>query len=91
MFFQTHFPPGVPLQHVVVLKNFDTIAEHEIYEWACDLYRLRVEKVDNNRGRGRNQGRFADFVVGKDAREVRAKADEIRRENEVGSVRFRPY
>jgi len=91
-FFRTHFPVGVSLQHVVVLKNVDEIAENQVWEWAVDIHRLRVEKVDNDRGRGRNRGRFPDFVIGKDARVVRAKAKEIRQENLGGAGRrFRPY
>jgi hypothetical protein len=73
--------------------NVDEIAENQGLEWACDVYRLRVEKVENDRGRGRDRGRFPDFVIGKNGRAVRAKAEEIQRENDIGAsnARFRPY
>ena len=74
-FFRTHFPMGVSNQHVVVLTSVDEVAENQIWEWACDVYRLKVEKVDNDRGRGRMRGCFPDFVIGKDAYAVRAKVD----------------
>ena len=76
-----------------MLKNVDEVAENQVLEWACDVYRLRVEKVENDRGRGRDRGRFPDFVIGKNGREVRAKAEEIQRENGIGApgARFRPY
>jgi len=90
-FFRTHFPTGVSSQHVVVLESVDDMAEIQILNWACDVYGLLVEKVDNDRGRGRNRGRFPGFVIGKKIRAVRAKADEIRRENGPGGARFRPY
>ncbi|KIM35555.1 hypothetical protein M413DRAFT_347678 [Hebeloma cylindrosporum] len=63
-FFRNHFPLGVSPQHVVVLMNVDEVAENQIWEWACDMYRLKVEKVENDRGRGRDRGRFPDFVLG---------------------------
>jgi hypothetical protein len=92
VFFRTHFPTNISSQHVVVLSDVDAIAENQVYEWACDAYGLMVEKVENDRGTGRNRGRFPDFVIGKDIRVVRAKANEIRRENAgLGGVRFRPY
>ncbi|KDR79592.1 hypothetical protein GALMADRAFT_243691 [Galerina marginata CBS 339.88] len=92
-FFETHFPAGVSPQHVVVLMNVDEVAEIQVWEWACDAYGLRVEKVENDRGRGRDRGCFPDFVIGKNGRAVKQKADEIRQENGRGaaSARFRPY
>jgi hypothetical protein len=91
-FFLTHFPAHAPHDHVIVLNSVDEIAENQVYEWACDVHRLRVEKVENDRGRGRMRGCFPDFVIGKDVRAVRAKASQIRQENGmVGGVRFGPY
>ena len=91
-FFLTHFPVGVSRQHIVVLTSVDENAEHEVWEWACDVHRLRVEKVYNDRGRGRMRGCFPDFVIGQDAIAVRAKANEIRRENGVtGGMRYQPF
>ncbi|KIM35559.1 hypothetical protein M413DRAFT_14485 [Hebeloma cylindrosporum] len=92
-FFRNHFPLGVSPQHVVVLMNVDEVAENQVWEWACDTHKLKVEKVEKDRGRGRDRGRFPDFVLGKDARRVREKAQEIRRENGAGAAgaRFRPY
>lgn len=80
-FFLTHFPANVSHSHVLVLTNVDENAEHEVWEWAYDVHRLMVEKVDNDRGRGRMRGCFPDFVIGKDAVAVRAKANQIRQEN----------
>lgn len=50
------------------------------------MYRLRVEKVEKDRGRGRDQGRFPDFVIGKNGRAVKAKAEKIQRENGIGAL-----
>ena len=93
-FFRTQFPPNVSPQHVVVLASLDENAEHEVWQWCVDVHRLRVEKIDNNRGSGRLRGRFLDFVVGKDAAVVHAKANEIRAANgEVrgGARRYHAY
>lgn len=86
-FFWTQFPPGVSRQHVVVLGSYDTIAEHEVWDECVDRRGLCVEKVENNNGRGRNRGRFVDFVVGVDRTCVRAKANELR----GADTRYNPY
>ncbi|PPQ76459.1 hypothetical protein CVT26_012895, partial [Gymnopilus dilepis] len=91
-FLRKHFPPTAPRTHVVVLMGVDTASDCEVdvYEWACDVFKLRVEKVENNRGRGFNRGRYADFVIGRDPGSVRAKAEEIRAGNASASgARFR--
>ena len=66
--------------------NVDEVAENQVWEWACGVYRLRVEKVEKDRGRGRDQGRFPDFVIGKNGRAVKAKAEKIQRENGIGAL-----
>ncbi|KAF9073222.1 hypothetical protein BDP27DRAFT_1360430 [Rhodocollybia butyracea] len=76
-FFATH----LPLQNsVVVLENVDEDnLEIGVYEIACDRYGMRVQKVPrpfNLRGRGSYP--TADFVIGKDAFLVNAKASELR-------------
>jgi hypothetical protein len=91
-FFRTQFLPGVSCQHIVVLGSLDENAELAVWGWCFDVHDLRVEKVDNNQGSGRMRGRFPDFVVGKDAAAVRAKANDIRAANgQVHGARYQPY
>ncbi|PPQ76495.1 hypothetical protein CVT26_012361 [Gymnopilus dilepis] len=89
-FLRTHFPLTAPPQHVLVLLAVDEEAENEVFEWAADVHELWVVKVDNiYRGSGRSQGRFPDFVIGKDEQAVNAKADAIERENIAAAWTFR--
>lgn len=92
-FFKKHFlQANIPHEHTVVLMSVDDNAEVGVYEWACDMYHMYVEKVENNRMSGWNRGRFNDFVIGRSLRAVKAKAEEMRRQNMAGAAsRFRPY
>ncbi|KDQ11449.1 hypothetical protein BOTBODRAFT_67989 [Botryobasidium botryosum FD-172 SS1] len=77
-FFRTHFPPGAPYNHVIVLTKFDK-EEEGLLEWACGVYDLQAERVDKGAGNGR-AARFPDYVVGRSRAAVRAKAEEIGRD-----------
>lgn len=91
-FFRKYFfQPNIPHDHTVVLMSVDVEAEVGVYEWACDMYRMYVEKVESNRMTGRNRGRFNDFVIGRGLRTVQAKAEEMIRSNTARAGRFRPY
>lgn len=73
--------------------SVDDEAEVGVYELACDVYRMYVQKVASHRMTGRNNGRFNDFVIGRSLNAVRAKAEELNRSNGSASRagRFRPY
>ncbi|PPQ76493.1 hypothetical protein CVT26_012359 [Gymnopilus dilepis] len=96
-FFSKYFPRDAPRDRVILLLAVDKGGEDDVWSFARDMYKfevVRVERWVDERGRGLGKReRISDFVIGRDAKAVKMKAEEVRQDgvDAAARARYRPY